>query len=366
MKKVIFIFVTLIVAVVLLNSCQPTEKRVLRIISSQNDSLIMAQYLKTPKNTIGLEKLKLVADSVALETVYGARLIIGRYRDEKDIPTYTAEAIQIMEENYGSQKTVNQLMATIAYPYSRCFEKSNFVIWDRNISLIEKMVSSAVLAGIRDSVAKQQDDPILKSRYLSKEAIAQACIVGKFSEYEALSYAYIDSVNQKKILAKISDKTLINAQCTDIISDERRLRIARKASFFYSEAFLLKTNEEKSTLFLESLQKLPCSSIIDCAEKYYEYRNENIIRYLKGLKTEMLTESFPGKFIDENVGAKYHFEKEEWLFHFSYVKYSLIVISSVKNQEDFELATNFFLMNSHKGEETSMLNILIQSKKKFL
>lgn len=363
MKKILFI---LVVAVIALMSCQTADQRMSKILVSENDSLIMVTYLKFPNAP---EKLQLIADSIALETIDEARRLhaIGK-AEESVIYNYIDLAIAILEKDYGVKKTADYLTEAMAYNYScRKFNWNYFNVWNKDVSLIESLVSNSVLSEIKNNLSAEGEDLILKSRYTSNEQIAKDCMAGKFDESNIIHYAHVDSLNRKKILATVSDEALIHAQCIDIMSDEKRLKIARQPGFSYAEAFLLKNDEEKEDLLLESLDKVCAATILQGADKYRIYvgdRSEKIIKHLKKLSALALTESLKGKFVEDE--KYYHFEKEEWTFQFDYISYSLIIISSVESCEDFRLATNFFLKNTHHGDEEKMLNILIQSKSSIL
>lgn len=367
MKKNLLIFVAI---AAMLISC---TKRIDRVISSKNDSLIMSAYLKPDFDTIGCRKLKLIADSTALETFSwaGSANFHGiSYEDrEKDarVYNYLELAISIIKKDYGLEALVDNLVEVVGYSYfGRALDPGYYAQWSRNVQKIEKLVPDSIFKKVKDRIIAKHEDPMFASLYLSAEKVTEGCIAKNFPEFESLVYACKDSLNRERILPCISDEVIMHSEVNEIISDEKRLQLARKANFDYAEFYLLKTDEERRDLFCELFRELCSAQIIEKAEEYYEWNNKEIIGYLKKLTTEELTESFPGEFVNEHVGARYHFEKKEWKFHFSYLKYSLMIIESVKNKEDFELAANFFIFNTCGGLENKMFEVLTNAKSKFL
>ncbi len=358
MKKIFFFY-----ALVTIVACQNSVQYANHVIDQSHDSIIMTEYLNSSKTSVKYKKLQNVADSISNEIIEEAgRLnrITNTDSSLEVIYRYIGLAIQVSEINHGIKKTAENLLSVMEFPYdSYSFPEKYFNHWYKNSQLIESMCSDSLLKEIKDSVIRKKNDPILKSHYMFKWQITKD--IKNFSEHEALFYAYTDTLHQLKILGYVSDKELKKAICSDILSDERRLQVARSIhNFSYAECFFLKTEEEKHSFFLESINEFKGGyGLLVTAEKYNETDNPLLLKSLKRMSTFSLTGNFFGKSVDK---PELHFEKEEWKHDFSYIEFASIIINSVKNHEDFDDAIQFFNLNGHNGEEDKMYSLLVHKK----
>ena len=352
--KLVVVVIFIITAIIVLVKVIPThQQKVANILAERNDSLVMTKYL-----TGDYPELKPVACERANEFNY-CRVV------ERTNEIILSVKILIQEKT-NEKILVEKLIDVIKYTYYYDMPENDerYTNWKMAIKKIEKELNPSLLKAVRDSSLNQNYDPILKSYYSSSKKVTQEILSNKFKKDDDLyrkiiTYSIlIDQTKQKELLELVSDDELAQFYISSLgenISYARKVKLATLAPFFNIGDYDLERNDYVENFF-NRIKELNNKTILKFRDNFA--LDSEIEQELRKRKTEDLVYGFN----DEQDNNK----KVSWNYTFSYTKYSLIIISSVKTKEDFENALNFFLTVTSKGEEGKMLNILTASKSSLL
>lgn len=229
--------------------------------------------------------------------------------------------------------------------------------WEAKIEIVEKTLPAKLMEGVKKNVIYHQQNYLWMSRYTTTEKIITAW-KGSWkgaNEVSALvrwSKSIKDQKLKEKIILLLPFDDIDRYGLQKYLAHDQVLKMANNYFFgdiYLAYCFLEKANVSKTELrkfFNDNRKKMDGEDFFG----FYEdslITKPNLLKSLKGLKTDKL--------------IIFTFDQcEDW--GIPYLEYLEILISSIKNQEDYFLVAEFIETTADSSAEQSLHNLLYERK----
>lgn len=322
-------------------SKQKLEQERIANITSKGDSVIMVEFLKgdTALRTYALES----AENYTREVFF-----LNPDRNARTLEMIKT-SFRVMEVILGVDSLANTVYCQNEFNEYEFSEIESGERWNKRTDQLMILLSESLKQKIKKIVLDKKEDPYWVHKYVSMEAMKDLLLSNHFGSEKTRHFIprCCDSVLILDVAKTVPDSSIIVFQIGNVISKQRRVKIASKLPLDNAYNFFLESGISKEEIGKLVLARISETDGYDLLFYFaINYLTESqVINELRRKSTQKLVADFPSR-TNVNIWA------------FPYETFSKYVITSVKNIDDYRLAVEFFKLTTSDSEQEVWIEIL--------